>query len=71
VLACLSELSILVSLTPAGLGVVEAVVGVGAAALGLPPAVAVAATALRRGANVAVAGLIGGATLGRAAFRRS
>lgn len=68
-LAVCSELSILVNLTPAGLGVVEGAVGLGAALLGLSPPVAVAAAATRRIANIVAAVLLGGSSLVRGLLR--
>lgn len=58
-LAVCSELSIALNLTPAGLGVVEGAVGLGAGLLGLSPPVAVAAAALRRLCNVTASAALG------------
>ncbi|MGH9465558.1 MAG: lysylphosphatidylglycerol synthase domain-containing protein, partial [Thermoanaerobaculia bacterium] len=53
--AVLAEGSILVNLTPAGLGVVESAAGLAAFLLGIPVPLAVAATALRRAVNLLLA----------------
>ncbi len=62
--AVLSEGSILLNLTPAGLGVVEGAVGAAAGLLGIGAPLGVAAAALRRSVTLVVAAAVGGLTLG-------
>ncbi len=62
--AALSDGSILLNLTPSGLGVVESAVGLAAGLLGIGAPLGVGAAALRRAVNVLVAATAAGLTVG-------